>query len=143
MKDNKAFNEFRWFTITVTENVNCGTIVQNDSKWSNWKCKNIYEKKTCNGDYYLNFTEIKKPFPKNGSVTTICNNIQYLCYCPLVYKWPYDGLHVFVQLSQHIRLSEVHWRPVILIQTVGYGIMAPYKPIKTMTQWLWTLLALK
>ncbi len=32
MNENEAFNEFRWFTITVTENVNCENIVQNDSK---------------------------------------------------------------------------------------------------------------
>jgi len=55
----------------------------------------------------------------------------YLCYCPFVYKWPYDGFHVLVQLLQHIWLSEVHWRAVVLIQAVGYGIMAPYKPQTT------------
>lgn len=66
------------------------------------------------------------PPPPNKNKPLSSTVIHHLGDSPLVDIGADQGLHVFVQLLQHVGLREVNGGSVVHIQAVGYCIVAPY-----------------
>lgn len=54
----------------------------------------------------------------------LADTVCHLGYGPLVHIGANEGLHVFVQLLEHVWLGEIDGRAFVHIQAVGDGVVA-------------------